>query len=341
MVAGSETPGRFDSCPPQWMKGTSMSEPETEIVQVKAKPSEENHPLAVVERPISLTGGVSLLPVEQQAPLLDEYDKRRQFFLNWVLEHLIEGVHYGIPPGCKLRPNRDGSAVDPKQWKQHPSLYKAGAMLLADLLRLKPVFSTDNETWEQLGKPSGMLCIRCAILNPSTGEALGEGRGCYAVGEKQGAVANSAVKLAEKRAMVDAMLNSVPLLSEMFTQDIEEGGAMGSAARQEAADVKPRGERQPQPQTRTAPQALRDEVAAAIADWFHKPIAQVKRPEIAKAVVPLMVRVTHKTAAELTGPGAEAFWTEKACAEAHDLLEAEGPAALGLVEVENGNGADT
>ncbi len=316
-----------------------MSEPETEITQVEAKRSGNDQPLSLVGRPISLTDGVSLLPVEQQIPLLAEYDKRRQHFLGWVLEHLIEGVHYGIPPGCTLRPGRDGKPVDPKQWKQHPSLYKAGGMLLADLLRVKPVFSTDSETWEQLGKPPGMLCIRCAILNPSTGESLGEGRGCYAVGEKQGAVANSAVKLAEKRAMVDAMLNSFPLLSEMFTQDIEEGGAMGSAASQAAADVKPRGERQDQVQPRTAPQVLRDEVAAAIADWFRKPVAQVGREEIAKAVVPLMARVTGKTAGELTKNGE--LWTKEACADAHDLIEAEGPASLGLVKVENGNDASS
>jgi len=45
-------------------------------------------------------GDMGLLPVEQQKVYLQEYDNRRDFFLEWLLSHLKEGTHYGFPPGC-------------------------------------------------------------------------------------------------------------------------------------------------------------------------------------------------------------------------------------------------
>ena len=84
----------------------------------------------VQTRPISIQDGMTLLPVEQQNIMLAEYDDRRNNFLQWLFSHLQEGVHYGFPPGCR-------GGEDSKAWKKKPSLYKSGAILIADILKLK------------------------------------------------------------------------------------------------------------------------------------------------------------------------------------------------------------
>jgi len=182
----------------------------------------ENAMLAKVEspepaqvRPASLTDGISLLPVERQQEVLAEYDKRRQSFRDWLLAHMIEGVHYGYPPGCKPR------HTDKKQWQSKPTLYKAGALLLIDLLRIRPRFEADMTAWQQLGSPDKTFVMRCELVHPQTGEILGEGRGVFAVGEKQMG-SNSAVKMAEKRALVDAVINTVAVCADLFTQGLDD-----------------------------------------------------------------------------------------------------------------------
>ena len=51
---------------------------------------------------------------------------------------------------------------------------------------------------------------------------MGEGMGVFCVGEKK-MQENAALKMAEKRALVDAVINTVPVAADRFTQDLEEG----------------------------------------------------------------------------------------------------------------------
>ena len=64
--------------------------------------------------------------------------------------------------------------------------------------------------------------MRCELymVVKETGEwkNLGAGHGVFLVGEKK-MNANAATKMAEKRAHVDAVLNCIPVLGELFTQD--------------------------------------------------------------------------------------------------------------------------
>ena len=69
----------------------------------------------------------------------------------------------------------------------------------------------------------------------SKGELLGEGLGVFAVGEKK-MQANAALKMAEKRAMVDAVLNTLGI-ADLFSQDLEDAAAEAQPA--PAADPAP------------------------------------------------------------------------------------------------------
>lgn len=142
------------------------------------------------------------------------YSEKRLAFRTWLEGHLKEGVHYGFPPGCRR------SNANEKEWVSKPSLYKAGADLVCDLMQVRIEFDTDMSAWEQLGKPVGTYVFRCLLFSRTTGEVIAEGRGVRKVGEK-GMKENASIKMAQKAAKVDAVLNGWGL-SDLFTQDLED-----------------------------------------------------------------------------------------------------------------------
>lgn len=191
----------------------------SEITEVATIPQRE---VAVYERRVvDFKNGVQLLSVEDQKIFLAEHTLRRNHFREWLLSQLIEGVHYGFPPGCEPKLDRQGRPlVDKKQWTAKPSLYKAGAFYIIELLKVRAVFEPDMETWEMSGKVSGLIFRKCRILNPATGDTLGEGSGAYLIGKK-GMDANAAIKMAEKNSATSAVINTFAL-SDLFTQDLED-----------------------------------------------------------------------------------------------------------------------
>lgn len=160
---------------------------------------------------------------------LADYQERRETFREWLLSQLVEGVHYGYPPGCEPKYNDDGQLLqktksgwkvaDPKQWTPKQSLYKAGADFIVDLMGVLPVYQSDLETWTQCGSPPLLVCYVCR-LTAKDGTIVGEGRGAHqgkSVGD-----ANRALKMAKKCSKVDAVLDAYGL-SDLFTQDLEDG----------------------------------------------------------------------------------------------------------------------
>lgn len=183
-----------------------------------------------VRRPVTQLS-VSLLPRQQMTTMLAEYEDRRKCFRDWLLSQMTVGVHYGVPPGCEVASN-----VDPKQWKGRPSLYKAGADLICDLLKMRPTFSPDESLWKMLGAKDGTICIRCQLVNDNSpffaernpGDMLGEGHGAGHAGVKR-RDGNGAIKIAEKSAKIDAVINTLGL-SDLFTQDQEDEAQRGTKA---------------------------------------------------------------------------------------------------------------
>ena len=154
------------------------------------------------------------LPVESQNKMLAEYKARRDTLRVWLMQQMEQGVHYGVPPGCEPKGN-----PRPEQWQAQPSLYAAGADLLCDLLGLRAEFAADMEAWQQFGSKPGYLVVTCKLFSRATAELIGEGRGARKEGQK-GGDANNAVKMAQKSAKVDAILNGYGL-RDVFTQDLE------------------------------------------------------------------------------------------------------------------------
>lgn len=154
-----------------------------------------------------------MLPSDRMEVALEDYSERRLTFLRWLMSQLKEGVHYGYPPGCQPQ------KTDPKQWQSKPSLYKAGAQFITDLMGVRPEYEADMAAWEQLGSPKETFVFTCRILSRA-GSLLGEGRGAFKVGEKKMGE-NGAIKMCKKRALVDAVLDTWGL-ADAFTQDLED-----------------------------------------------------------------------------------------------------------------------
>lgn len=171
------------------------------------------------------------LPIEDQNKFLAEYKERRDNFREWLLSQLVEGTHFGYPPGCEPKPDpehpgcylvwmKGGYKSFPKeQWQPKPELYKAGAQFLCDILRIDPKWQADIDGWKQLGSPSGTFVYKCDLYS-TAGVWLGEGRGARKVGTK-GGDENNGVKMAMKSALVDAVMNTYRL-GDLFLQDIDQ-----------------------------------------------------------------------------------------------------------------------
>ena len=168
---------------------------------------------------------------------ISQYAKNRQRILDFVASQLKEGIDFG--------PAYKGSK---------PTLLKPGAEKFSALLTLEPIFMVDLDAWTMLGSKDGMVCFVCFLMDSGRklealekiGElgadqrmsvyqsmSVAEGRGVGFLGEKKSDKrpegqqdANTIVKIAEKRALVDAVLR-VAGLSEIFTQDGDNGNGKG------------------------------------------------------------------------------------------------------------------
>ena len=175
-----------------------------------------------VNDPISL-----MTPKELSLQIVEETSKRA-LVTDFIKHHLKSGTDYGkihISKTCQNKYNCTNSYHFSKD-----VLFKPGAEKFCSLFKLRAEFKKDTETWEMLGSKSGELAYLCGLYTTNN-VLVGEGRGVASVSEKGNA--NTAVKIAEKRAKLDAVL-STGALSDFFTQDLED---MQPGAELEAEDV--------------------------------------------------------------------------------------------------------
>jgi hypothetical protein len=221
----------------------------------------------------NLRQAMMTLTTEDMGIALAEFTDRRDTFRRWLMLQLKEGVHYGFPPGCDPPKNSDD-----RRWKPKQSLYKAGADFLVELLGWRCTFTSDMDTWKQLGEPP-TVCIMCHIVDGS-GNPVGEGRGARSRGEKKMAD-NATIKMAEKCAKVNAVIHALSL-SDLFTQDIEDL----EPPKHEAPATDANAPRQPPRAVRITPDDLTD----LIADW-KKNNADMPKDEFARYVTTIVDRV--------------------------------------------------
>lgn len=177
----------------------------------------------IVERPRALSSPeemmVSVLdPIELKQQLVVEQE-RRQLLQRFIHKNLMEGVDYG-----RIHVASKDKCPNPRECRNEyhlskPCLFKPGAEKFCSLLQLCAEFTADKETLDMMGGASGLVAFRCRLNHIPTNRTLAEGRGTCALSEK-GGMANTTVKIAEKRALVDAVLRLG--LSDSFTQDLED-----------------------------------------------------------------------------------------------------------------------
>ena len=152
---------------------------------------------------------------------IEEETEQRKLITQFISNHMKDGVDFGrihISKNCEDKYSCS-YAKHPGHFSK-PSLFKPGSEKFVSLFHFRPTFERDDDTWEMAGKPAGLFCYKCNLIAPN-GAIVGEGRGTARVGEKQGQTENNVVKIAEKRAQIDAVLRTGGL-SDFFTQDIED-----------------------------------------------------------------------------------------------------------------------
>lgn len=149
---------------------------------------------------------VSVTPKQLRSQM--ERDKQiREVINEYIKNNMVAGKDFGSI-------NVQGKA-------SKPSLFKPGAEKFCGLFKIRPSFRKDNETVDMLGNTAGIIAYICDLVD-GQGRVVGEGRGTSSVDPKGSDFnINKAVKIAEKRAQIDAVLRTGGL-SDFFTQDMED-----------------------------------------------------------------------------------------------------------------------
>ncbi len=126
----------------------------------------------------------------------------------WIKRNMKPGIHWGIIP------------IDGKE-PSKPTVFKPGAELVALLFQWRFHFQADLDSLQMYGPmPAGTFAYTCHVIDRQ-GHTVGQGRGVAELREPGMNNANKTVKMALKRAQVDAVLRCAGL-SQWFTQDMEE-----------------------------------------------------------------------------------------------------------------------
>lgn len=145
-----------------------------------------------------------LAPSELQLAVNTEAEKR-EILRKYVKDQLVDGQDYGtIPLGS-------GKA-------SKPTLFKQGMEKILSLMKVTSEVCFDKELSEFLSGPTSKIVAYHCSLSQS-GNKIADGDGSCSVQEKRGD-ANTAIKIAQKRARMDACLSLG--FSEYFTQDLED-----------------------------------------------------------------------------------------------------------------------
>lgn len=178
-----------------------------------------------MEKNTKTTEEKQLQPTEEvmkaaQHPLqvmVNQATEERKILASYIAKNMVKGVDFAPIHINKTCDNKH--TCTNKYHFSKDNLTKAGAEKIKDLLRLYPDFKRDSDTWEMAGSKPGLFCYRCILLTQDQKPA-GVGLGACDATEKSGNM-NNAIKIAKKRAFVDAILTTGSL-SDFFTQDMED-----------------------------------------------------------------------------------------------------------------------
>lgn len=158
--------------------------------------------------------------VQALQQMVDLEVEKRKILTKYISAHMKRGTDYGSIHINKNCPNKyNPSARRAISHFSKDCLFKPGSEKFSSLMKLTPKFRKDVETWEMTGNKLGLICYVCELTD-SKGQIVGEGRGSADISEKLWSM-NNAIKIAQKRAQIDAVLRTGGL-SDFFTQDLED-----------------------------------------------------------------------------------------------------------------------
>jgi len=153
----------------------------------------------------------SLQSVTLSAKQLEAQVRRDESFRKVLADYISRNLKEGI----------DTYTIEVRGNKSKPSLSKSGSEKFCSLMKIRPVFRIDEDTRKMLGDKEGIIAYICELVD-AKGRIVGEGRGSVKVDLSDTDFnINKSIKIAEKRAQVDAVLRTGGL-SDYFTQDLED-----------------------------------------------------------------------------------------------------------------------
>ena len=186
-------------------KPVETTETNQETVTAKAAP--KTQATAAMPEPEMALEAADVFPDFAASP--EEVTRRTEMLRDYVKNHMTVGEDYGVIPGGNK-----------------PTLFKPGAEKLNAVFGLSPMVEVSNrvEDWD-----NGFVAyeMKVTLLNKRTGGIEAEGIGSCNSRERRyknqdaAGIANTVLKMAKKRALVDATL-SATRASGMFTQDLED-----------------------------------------------------------------------------------------------------------------------
>jgi hypothetical protein len=162
------------------------------------------------------------LSAKDTAAMIADTEKKIELIAGFIKRQLKEGKDYGqIAFHAKNCPNYGRSGKLETTCGSYckmskPFLQKPGSEKFAILFNHRAKF-----LWEHKDFAQGEFAAKCLLLNKKTQEVMGEGYGSAYRAEKQNWTNNEAIKMACKRAQIDAALRTYGL-SEHFTQDLDD-----------------------------------------------------------------------------------------------------------------------
>jgi len=246
------------------MRSKKSSPNQLEVVQNVDRPLPT---LETAPSPAPVDDAAAALPEPKdlmlQAVSIDTLVERVNLIKDAMRRCMVEGQHFGTIPGTKK-----------------PSLWKPGAELICTLFQLGTRYP--NHT-NQVGREQGhfVFTLTCELFHIPSGRVIGEGVGAGTTMEYRYRIQtedrhtdhgqlikakytpydfyNTVLKIAKKRAMVDAVL-TVTGASEIFTQDTEDNPDLFKGDANESARLalprRPQGAVKPPAERKVAPQPM-------------------------------------------------------------------------------------
>lgn len=145
---------------------------------------------------------------QQLRGAVKQQSTQRKIIKEFVQDQLVEGIDFGVIEGDTKKGGK---------FKSKPVLMKPGQEKIFSLFGLTNECHRDDESLEMLSNVTNLVAYKCIVYRNN--QKIAEGRGAAQVGEKSRDV-NSTIKMAEKRARMDACLSLG--FSEFFTQDLDD-----------------------------------------------------------------------------------------------------------------------